>query len=155
MIREKEAAIREVMATQQAEITALERTPYNGLAARMDALGRLTQKSIPILWASLFITLLFIAIETAPIFVKLISYRSPYDFLLHEHEHVFQMANLEKTTLLSNKVNNKLRFDTETGSHLIAASIQTEKALIDYKLKEKLEELKQKPFNWKVGSVTK
>ncbi|MEZ4941996.1 MAG: DUF4407 domain-containing protein [Saprospiraceae bacterium] len=151
-IREKEAAIQELSTTVQTEIAALERSRYNGLAARMDALGRLTEKSLPILYASLFITLLFIAIETAPIFVKLISYRSPYDYLLHQHEQVFEMANLEKTTLLANKVNNKLKFDTETGTHLINASILAEKALIDHKLKEKLEELKAKPFNWKLGN---
>ncbi len=151
-IREKEAAIQELSTTVQTEIAALERSRYNGLAARMDALGRLTEKSLPILYASLFITLLFIAIETAPIFVKLISYRSPYDYLLHQHEHVFEMANLEKTTLLANKVNNKLKFDTDTGTHLINASILAEKALIDHKLKEKLEELKARPFNWKLGN---
>jgi hypothetical protein len=152
LIREKEQAIQALSTTVQTEIAALERSRYNGLAARMDALGRLTQKSLPILYASLFITLLFIAIETSPIFVKLISYRSPYDYLLHQHEHVFEMANLEQTTLLANKTNNKLKFDTETGAHLIHASILTEKALIDHKLKEKLEELKAKPFNWKLGN---
>ncbi|MBK8923321.1 MAG: DUF4407 domain-containing protein [Saprospirales bacterium] len=153
LIQEKEKAIQTLATAVQTEIAALERSRYNGLAARMDALGRLTGKSVPILWASLFITLLFIAIETAPIFVKLISYRSPYDYLLHEHEHVFEMTNLEKTTLLSNAVNYKLRFDTDTGAHLVAARIAAEKALIDHKLKEKLEELKQKPFDWKMGSV--
>lgn len=152
LIREKEESAQKATATVQTEIAALERSRYNGLAARMDALGRLTEKSLPILYASIFITLLFIAIETAPIFVKLISYRSPYDYLLHQHEHVFQMANLEKTTLLANKINNKVKFDTETGAHLVNASIEAEKALIDQKLKEKLEELKSKPFNWKLGN---
>ena len=123
------------------------------LAARMEALSRLTGTSKAILLASLFITLLFIAIETAPIMVKLISYRSPYDYLLHEHEHVFEMANLEKTTLLSNTVKNKLRFDTDTGAHLVTSRIAAEKALIDHKLKEKLEELKSRPYDWKVGSI--
>lgn len=151
LIRDKELAVQNLRGAVQSEITALDRARYNGLAARMDALGRLTEKSLPILYASLFITLLFIAIETAPIFVKLISYRSPYDYLLHQHEQVFEMANLEKTTLLANKIHNKLKFDTETGAYLVQSSIAVEKALIDHKLKEKLEELKQKPFSWKVG----
>lgn len=153
LILEKEQTIKNLELSIQTEIAGLQRSRYDGLAARMEALGRLTTHSEAILWASLFITLLFIAIETAPIFVKLISYRSPYDYLLHEHEHVFEMANLESVTLRNNTVKNKLRFDTETGAHLVMARITTEKALIDHKLKEKLEELKQRPYDWKVGNV--
>ncbi len=153
LIREKETAIQTLEATVKSDIAGLQRSHYDGLAARMEALGRLTGTSKAILLASLFITLLFIAIETAPIMVKLISYRSPYDYLLHEHEHVFEMANLEKTTLLSNSVKNKLRFDTETGAYLVTSRIAAEKALIDHKLKEKLESLKSRPYDWKIGSV--
>jgi hypothetical protein len=137
----------------QAGIAALDRGKYDGMAARMDALGRLTANSQAIYFASIFIMLLFISIETAPIFVKLISYRSPYDYILHEHEHVYAMANLEHTTLLSNEVNNKVKYDTETGSHLVNARIAMQKELIDHKLKEKLEDLKNHPFDWKLGKI--
>ncbi|MEZ4920738.1 MAG: DUF4407 domain-containing protein [Saprospiraceae bacterium] len=136
-IKEKEAAIEALRSTAQTEISALNRTAYNGLAARMEALDRLGKNSAAIWFASMFITLLFIAIETAPIFVKLISSRSPYDYLLHQHEHVFEMANLEETTMLSNEVNNKIRFDTETGAYLVQARIKAEKERIDAKLKER------------------
>jgi hypothetical protein len=43
--------------------------------------------------------LLFIAIETAPVFVKLISARGPYDDLLEAHEHayiIFRKEQIEK-----------------------------------------------------------
>ena len=153
LIIEKEQTIQTLETTVRSEIAGLQRSHYDGLAARMEALGRLTSTSKAILFASLFITLLFIAIETAPIMVKLISYRSPYDYVLHEHEHVFEMDNLEKTTLLSNTVKNKLRFDTETGAYLVTSRIAAEKALIDHKLKEKLESLKNRPYDWKIGSV--
>lgn len=153
LILEKEKAIRALETTVLSEIAGLQRSHYDGLAARMEALGRLTAGSEAILLASLFITLLFIAIETAPIMVKLISYRSPYDYLLHEHEHVFEMDNLEKTTLRSNTVKNKLRFDTETGAYLVTSRIAAEKALIDHKLKEKLESLKSRPYDWKLGGM--
>lgn len=151
-IEEKEQQILALETAVQTDIASLERTAYGGMAARMDALSRLTDKSQAILLASLFITLLFIAIETAPILVKLISYRSPYDYLLHEHEHVFEMANLEHVTLLANEVKGKVKYDTETGAHLVKARITAQKELIDHKLKEKLEELKQRPFDWKLES---
>jgi hypothetical protein len=153
MILAKEKAVKDLETTIQTEIANLKREGYGGLASRMEALSRLGASSKAILYASLFITLLFIAIETAPIMVKLISYRSPYDHLLHEHEHVFAMASLESTTLRANAVNGKLKYDTDTGRYLVAARIAAEKALIDHKLKEKLEELKAKPYNWTLGKM--
>ncbi|CAL2059413.1 DUF4407 domain-containing protein [Tenacibaculum sp. 190524A05c] len=53
---------------------------FDGLMARIDALNQLPW--IP----SLFIFLLFLAIETAPIFTKLISHKGEYDFKLENHE---------------------------------------------------------------------
>jgi hypothetical protein len=146
LAREKELAAQQLEATAQTNINQLDRGKYNGFAARIDALSRLSEKSLAIWWASLFITLLFIAVETAPILVKLISYRSPYDYVLHQQEHVFKMANLEQTTLLANQVNNKVKLDTEVGVHQANATIQREKAIIDQKLKETLEGLNPRGF---------
>ncbi len=153
VILEKEKTIQALDSTIQTSIANLKRGDYDGLASRMEAMSRLGANSMAILYASLFITLLFIAIETAPIMVKLISYRSPYDYLLHEHEHVFEMASVESTTLRANAVKNKLKYDTDTGRYLVAARIAAEKELIDHKLKEKIEELKSKPYNWTLGKM--
>jgi hypothetical protein len=79
------------------ELTALERSRLNGPAARMEALDRITQDSTAILWAHWFILLLFIAVETAPVFVKLISPRGPYDNLLRIAEHGFIVEETETT----------------------------------------------------------
>ena len=154
-IAEKEKAITEMETKVQAEITALNRGAYGGLAARMDALDRLGQQSEAIFLANIFLILLFIAVEAAPILVKLISYRSPYDYLLHEHEHVFQMAHLENTTNLSNAVKNTLTVNTQVGVHRSHAKVELEKAMIDAKLKEKLERLQAGGFDWdgEVGAI--
>ncbi len=148
LVREKELAAQQFEAAAQTDITQLDRDCYDGLAARLDALSRLAGRSLAIFWASIFITLLFIAVETAPILVKLISYRSPYDFVLHQQEHVFEMANLEQTTLLSNNVKNNLKVDTEVGTHRANATVEKEKAIVDQKLKDTLEGLKNRSFEW-------
>ncbi len=148
LIAESESAIKTLNETIQNEIVALNRSNYGGIAARMDALDRLSQNSPAIYLANIFIMLLFISIETAPIFVKLISYRSPYDYLLHEHEHVFQMANLENTTLLANTIKNKLQIDTEVETHRAKARIAGDKQLIDEALKQKAEQIKNQPASW-------
>lgn len=151
LIAEKEAAIRQTETGVQTDIASLDRSRYDGLAARIDALARLSERSKAIYFASIFIMLLFIAVETAPILVKLISYRSPYDYVLHQEEHVFQMNNLEQTTLLGNNTRNKLKYDTETGAHRVQANIEAEKAVIDQKLKDTLEGLKNRTFGYEAG----
>lgn len=150
LIRTKELAVEQLETAAQTDIAQLDRGKYDGFAARIDALSRLADRSLAIFYASIFITLLFIAVETVPILVKLISYRSPYDYELQQQEHVFQMANLEHTTLLSNRVKNQLKVDTEVGTHRANAAIEKEKAIIDQKLKDTLESLKNRSYDWNV-----
>ncbi len=97
-IAAKQRQIDQLNALFNAEIKGLAREKYDGLAARIHALGNLTQKSEPIYWTNIFIILLFIAIETAPVFVKLIGGKGPYDDLLHTHEHGFDLFRIEQTT---------------------------------------------------------
>lgn len=150
LIAEKRNTISQMDSMMQSEIANLQRKPYNGMAARMEALDRLAKDSEAIWFASWFIMLLFIAIETAPIFVKLISKRSPYDFVLHQQEHVFEMVNLEQTTLLSNAIKNKVKFDTETGIHRTQKEIETEKELTEHFLEEKKAAIKSSSMvDWK------
>lgn len=59
---------------------------YDGFLARMEAFGVLTDKSKRVNLISTFILILFICIESAPLFVKLISSRGPYDQLLELEE---------------------------------------------------------------------
>lgn len=57
---------------------------FDGLMARIDALGELPW------FPSFFIFLLFLAIETAPILVKLMAPKGPYDLKLEEEESMVQ-----------------------------------------------------------------
>ncbi|HYG01637.1 MAG TPA: DUF4407 domain-containing protein [Chryseosolibacter sp.] len=78
------------------EIAQLEHAKMNGPAARIEALDRLASESDAIWWAHWFIMLLFIVIETAPVFVKLISPRGPYDHMLKIDEHNYFTREVEE-----------------------------------------------------------
>lgn len=80
----------------QKEMGAMEKSKLDGPAARMEALSRLTAQSSAIWWANWFVIILFIAIETAPVFVKLISPKGPYDNLLKIEEHQFASREIEE-----------------------------------------------------------
>jgi hypothetical protein len=95
---------RSIAATDSAmttQLNALEKSKINGMAARMEALSRIVGESSAVSWAHWFIVLLFIAIETAPVFVKLISRKGPYDNLLRIAEHGFVAQEIEETAKTS------------------------------------------------------
>jgi hypothetical protein len=94
-IQALEMRLAEAQRAMSSEIAAIPRARLDGPAARMDALSRLTDQSQAMWWAHVFIIVLFIIIESAPILVKLISRSGPYDSLLHVVEHQFRSREVE------------------------------------------------------------
>lgn len=95
LIAEQEAALNNLMEVSGEKIAALPEQNLDGPAARLEALSRLGADSKSIWLANWFILLLFIAIETAPVFVKLISPLGPYDHLLKLEEYNFEISRAE------------------------------------------------------------
>lgn len=93
---------------RNAALDKLEFTHRDGPAARMEALENLKKKSEPIKWASLFVMLLILAIETAPVFVKLISAKGPYDNLIKIEEFAFSTKEKEQLAKISSLARNSI-----------------------------------------------
>lgn len=104
---------------------------FDGLMARINALNKL-----PLL-PSLFIMLLFLAIETAPIIAKLLSPKGEYDFKLEDLETAL------KATLAQDKYQRDLLVKTSAEMHdRVYEDIAKDKGLFDLqrgKAKELLE----------------
>jgi len=103
---------------------------FDGLMARINALNKLP-------WVpSFFIFLLFLAIETAPIFAKLIAPKGEYDYLLEETEAatknwVKQQVNQQQLQLqTANTVNQNIYNDLTNEEELYAYKKQKAKALL-------------------------
>jgi len=92
----------------RASLSSLRFEKRDGPAARMEALNTLKIQSAPIWWASIFIMLLVIAIETAPVFVKLISPKGPYDNLLKMEEFAFTTQETESLARSSASVRKEM-----------------------------------------------
>lgn len=122
-----EKQIRDFMALRQAEFEKQQPgiDGFDGLAARIDALSRLTEQSSAMALANLFIILLFIAIETSPIFVKLISARGPYDELLELHEDRVRLFKGEKWTVAKGESEARVGYFQDT--HFYATDLKKEK----------------------------
>ena len=84
---------------------------YNGFAARMQALNELGANNPILGTAAIFIALVFISLETAPVLVKLIAPKGPYDFLLEKHEHCFKIFAKESIEIMD--IKSDLRIQKE------------------------------------------
>ncbi|WP_142785108.1 DUF4407 domain-containing protein [Changchengzhania lutea] len=98
---------------------------FDGLMARVNALGKLP-------WLpSFFIFLLFLAIETSPIFAKLLSPKGAYDFRLEDQETAV------KTTVLQNTNQRAALLKTDYAiNDRIYGDIENEEELYAYKRKK-------------------
>jgi hypothetical protein len=95
LINEKEEQLAELEKQQEESLNEMQKGELTGLASRIEALDRLTEKSTAVWAAHWFIILLFLAVETAPGFVKRISQRGPYDFVLKKEEYGYEAAYYE------------------------------------------------------------
>ncbi|MDG1729503.1 MAG: DUF4407 domain-containing protein [Algibacter sp.] len=98
---------------------------FDGLMARVTALGKLP-------WLpSFFIFMLFLAIETSPIFAKLLSPKGAYDLKLEDQEMVF------KTHVLQNKTQREALLKAEYAiNDRIYDDLKTDQELYTYKRKK-------------------
>ncbi|WP_405608204.1 DUF4407 domain-containing protein [Polaribacter sp. Asnod1-A03] len=121
-IKEKELAIIELQKNQKIYESKTQPiiTNFDGLMARINALSKLP-------WLpSFFIFLLFLAIETSPIFAKLISPKSEYDFKLEDNETaiktwVKQQVNQREEMLKADiSINKKVYEDISTEEEIYA-----------------------------------
>ena len=148
IIEAKQNKIAETERIMAESIAAMEKTKLDGFAARLDALGNLASKSSTIYWASIFITLLFIAIETSPLFVKLISDRSPYDYRLNQHEILAAQTHNAYVGKLTSITEAELRFIKETDKYQSIQTSGAEKEIIKKVIETEIENLKGKTISW-------
>ena len=127
-----ETEISELQTNQKKAVTTTQPVidNFDGLMARITALNEL-----PLL-PSLFIFLLFLAIETSPILAKLIAPKGEYDFRLEDFETAIKTwttQKVEERKLLlntDNEVNNKVYTDIKDQEDLIKYKHQKAKELM-------------------------
>ena len=125
-------------------LNSLNRVELGGFAARLEGLERASQRSQAIYIASIFIMLLFIAVETAPVITKLILERSPYDYVLNKHESLFELNHQAYTAKHTESVKREAEFERSTKEHKTKLAIEAEKELAEDAIRRRVEELKGK-----------
>ena len=131
IIKEKEAKNKKITSDLEKKIEETQPVidGFDGLMARINALNKLP-------WLpSVFIMLLFLAIETSPIFTKLMSNKSEYDFKLEDQEMSIQaMISQNRHQLALQKTTDASIYDK------VYEELKTDKDLQEYK-KQKAKEI--------------
>jgi hypothetical protein len=83
-----------------------------GLPAKIQALENMKEDDSSIWWMSNMIVLLFILLETSPVFVKLISKRGPYDYLLSRIEHHKKVESLRQISDMNYDLNANMQLQS-------------------------------------------
>ncbi len=145
LITLKQNRIEQLENGMSTDMEALQRVSLGGFAARLEGLERASNRSRAIFIANIFIMLLFIAVETAPVITKLILERSPYDFVLNKHEHLFEVNHKAFTSKHSSAVMSEVNFDRETIENKTKLAIEAENELANEAVRRRVEELRGQP----------
>jgi hypothetical protein len=138
-IAEKESQNKQLQADLDKKVTETQAVidGFDGLMARINALNKLP-------WLpSVFIMLLFLAIETSPIIAKLLSPKGEYDYKLEDLETAL------KTTLSQDKYQRELLVKTSAAMHdKVYADITEDKKLYDLQRKNATDLLELQSYNF-------
>lgn len=125
------------------------------IPARLQALSKITTENNTINYASWLITLLFILLETAPVIVKLLSSRGPYDEILEriEYEHFIQQKMFISN--LNDTINTELKISTEKNQNKLDAEVRANEELMNEIALAQAEIAKEAVRKWKVEELRK
>lgn len=125
------------------------------LLARLEALGALKKLGNAVWWASAIITLLFVLLETAPVTVKLLSKRGPYDEVLDRIEYE---NFIEQKKLISDRnddINTYLKISTDKNKLKLDAELKGNKELLESIAMAQAEIAKLAVEKWKLEEIEK
>ncbi|MEZ4825226.1 MAG: DUF4407 domain-containing protein [Bacteroidia bacterium] len=83
-----------------------------GFPAKIQVLEKMKDDDSTIWWISNLIVMLFILLETSPVFVKLITKRGPYDYLLSRIEHHKKVESLRYISDMNYDLNATIKLQS-------------------------------------------
>lgn len=143
---------------------------FNGFQAHMLAFDKIKSENTSTHIVSIFIMLMFIIIEIAPTFFKMMIASGPYDELLNEEMHRKKVQAMQNVSNLNDEVNTQIQISTEKNRQRLEAELKanenvlTKIAAVQAELlevaieewrKEELEKIKANPSQYIQSNTTK
>ncbi|MDA3865125.1 MAG: DUF4407 domain-containing protein [Salinivirgaceae bacterium] len=157
LIMQNRERIRYLSEKQDDQVTAnnLVITRANGFLSRLRALSDLQREEKSVLWASVFILLLFITIEISPVLVKLISARGPYDELLQAEKKSLSFDAVRRVQQMQHELQLEQSDLQQKRSLIIAQNKQVMEKSMDEITVAKLEVNESRIKQWKENQLRK
>jgi len=113
----------------QAELVNREQVDYDGLLARIQALGRLTARDPSMARAEWAIIVLFLCVELAPLLFKILTDRGNYDLKIKVKEESVQALDEEQLENLMDDIKTRRQIKTVENDNLLKAEIDNNQDL--------------------------
>jgi uncharacterized protein YoxC len=128
---------------------------YKGFQARMKAFSELKEESPATAISSLFIMLLFIIVETAPTFLRMMVADGSYEKLLDAEKHRIEVLSTKKKSDLNDVINTEVQISTEKNRQRLEAEVLANKELMEKIAKTQAELLNTAIEKWREEELAK
>ena len=128
---------------------------YKGFQARMNAFSELKDESWATYISSLFIMLLFIIVETAPTFLRMMVADGSYENLLDAEKHRIEVLSSKRKSDLNDEINTEVQISTEKNRQRLEAEVLANKELMESIAKAQAELLQTAINKWREEELAK
>jgi len=128
---------------------------YKGFQAKMNAFSELKEESSATAISSLFIMLLFIIVETAPTFLRMMVADGSYEKLLDAEKHKIEVLSAKKKSDLNDEINTEVQISTEKNRQRLEAEVLANKELMEKIAKTQAELLNTAIEKWREEELAK
>lgn len=127
----------------------------NGFCVRYEAFSNVKKENFALSVVSLVIMLLFIIIETAPTFFKMMIASGPYDDYLRAEMHRIRVLSDKRISDLNDEVNTEVQISTQKNKERLAAEALANKELMERIAKAQAELLQTAIDKWREEELAK
>ena len=142
---------------------------YDGFQGRMDAFHSMKypeanlkypwyypqRYSSPTFWAALFISLLFIIIECAPTFMRMMVADGSYEKLLEAEQHKIKVLADKRISDLNDKINTEVQISIAKNKERLEVEVKANKELLEKLAKTQAELLQTAIDKWREEELAK
>lgn len=128
---------------------------YHGFQAKMSAFSQMKEENPSTNISSIFIMLLFVIIETAPTFFKMMIASGPYDDLLRSEMHKARVMSDKRISDLNDEINTEIMISTEKNKSRLEAEIAANKEVMSRIAEVQSELLNTAIEKWRIEELEK
>ena len=154
-INERIAELQKLRDSQNAEDVEKLDEELTGFQGRMRAFNRMKASEPSTRIAALFIALLFIIIETAPTFFKMMIASGPYDDVLRAEMHKVRVLSDKSISDLNDEVNTTIQISSSKNKERLQAEVTANRELMNKIAKAQAELLETAIEKWRAGEMEK